>query len=247
MWHRKIKPILLAALLGFAGSSSAGVEKGIEAANSGQFEVALKEFRYLADMNYAPGIYQLAKMYQGGFGVPKDLKKAASLFQDATKLGSADAMFSLAVMYNTGKGVKIDKNKAIDLFERAANKNLAAAQFNLGVMYANGNGVIQNYHTAMDWYEKAAANNYTLAQLNLALMYYQGLGTDKNIEKSYIWNLIAEYNGNSNASKSRDLDEQQMSPSQIELATEIANDIYRRIQNGTYAPEIRPKKRTYTF
>ncbi|KAF7764502.1 hypothetical protein PCIT_b0520 [Pseudoalteromonas citrea] len=247
MWHQKIKPIILASLLGFAGSSSAGLEEGIEAANSGQFEVALKEFRYLTDMNYAPGIYQLAKMYQGGFGVTKDLKKAASLFRDAIKLGSADAMFALAVMYDDGKGVKQDKNKAIDLFERAANKNLAAAQFNLGVIYANGDGVIQSYHTAMDWYEKAAANNYSLAQFNLALMYYQGLGTDKNIEKSYIWNLIAEYNGNSDASKSRDLDEQQMSPSQVELATDIANDIYNRIQQGTYAPEIRPKKRTYTF
>ncbi|MBE0371048.1 MULTISPECIES: tetratricopeptide repeat protein [Pseudoalteromonas] len=247
MWHAKIKSVMFVALFSWTHTSIAGLEEGIEAANSGQFDIALKEFRYLTDMNYAPGIYELAKMYQGGFGVNKDLRKAASLFNDAIELGSADAMFALAVMYDDGKGVKQDKHKAITLFTQAANKNLSAAQFNLGVMYANGDGVVQSYYTAMDWYERAASNNYTLAQFNLALLYYQGLGTDKNIERSYIWNLIAEYNGSRDASKSRDLDEQQMSPSQIEKATEIADDIYQRIQQGTYAPEIRPKQKSYTF
>ena len=247
MRSMKFKSVILFALLSCSNLSFAGLEEGIEAANAGQFDVALKEFRYLADMGYGPGIYELGKMYQGGYGVTKDLYKAASLFRDAIKLGSADAMFALAVMYSEGIGVKQDKLKSIELFTSAANKNLAAAQFNLGVMYANGDGVVQSYHTAMDWYEKAAANNYTLAQFNLALLYFQGLGVDKNIEKSYIWNLIAEYNGNSDASKSRDLDERQMSPSQIERATAIANDIYQRIQQGTYAPEIRPKKQSYTF
>ncbi|CAH9050687.1 Secretory immunoglobulin A-binding protein EsiB [Pseudoalteromonas holothuriae] len=241
MWHKKVRIALCVGMLTWALPSNASLESGIEAANAGQFEVALKEFRYLADMGYGPGIYELAKMYQGGHGVPKNLRKAAQLFQDAINTGVADAMFSLAVMHEQGQGVKQDKQKAVELYTRAAKKNLAAAQFNLGVMYTNGDGVIKDYYTAMDWYEKAAASNYTLAQFNMALMYYQGLGVTKNIEKSYIWNSIAEYNGNQAASKSRALDEKHLSPSQIERATERATAIYYKIQAREYIPEIRPR------
>ncbi|CAM4193509.1 tetratricopeptide repeat protein [Pseudoalteromonas byunsanensis] len=245
MWYSRVRLAVCIGMLAWAAPSSATLEQGIEAANSGQFEVALKEFQYLADMGYGPGIYELAKMYQGGYGVSKDIHKAAKLFQDAVNTGVADAMFSLAVMYENGEGVKQDKQKAVELYTRAAKKNLAAAQFNLGVMYTNGDGVIKDYHTAMDWYEKAAASNYTLAQFNLALMYYQGLGVSKNIEKSYIWNTVAEYNGSRQAAKSRQLDEQQLSPSQIERATEKANDIYYKIQERKYIPEIRPRKASF--
>ncbi|MBD1583042.1 tetratricopeptide repeat protein [Pseudoalteromonas sp. S16_S37] len=245
MWQNKFRVALCVGILTWALPSNAGLEEGIEAANKGEFEVALKEFRYLADMGYGPGIYELAKMYEGGFGVPKDLRKAAQLFQDAVNTGVADAMFSLAVMYEQGRGVKQDKQRAVELYTRAAQKNLAAAQFNLGVMYTNGDGVIKDYNVAMDWYEKAAASNYTLAQFNLALMYYQGLGVSKNIEKSFIWNTIAEYNGNQQAAKSRQLDEKQLSPSQIEQATEKATEIYYKIQERKYIPEVRPRKTTY--
>ena len=236
MWRNNLKKFALVGLMSVCFTATAGLEEGIEAANAGDFERALKEFQYLSDMNYAPGIYELAKLHEGGYGVIKNPRKAAELFQKAVKLGSADAMFSLAVMHEEGRGVKQDKQRAIELFTQAANKNLAAAQFNLGVMYTNGDGVLKDYAVAMDWYEKAAASNYTLAMFNLALMYYEGLGVEKNIEKSFIWNTLAEYNGNRQAMKSRELDEQQLSPSQVEKAIEKANKLYWRIQEKTYFP-----------
>lgn len=106
-------------------------------------------------------------------------------------------------------------------------------------MYANGDGVSQNYKTARKWYEKAAANNYTLAQFNLALLHFEGLGMPKNIEMSYIWNTIAEYNGNMQASHSRKLDERTMLPKEIQEAKEKADAIYTKILAGTYAGEGR--------
>ena len=232
------KPLFL-LLFCVSLNAAAGLKEGIEAANSGDFDTALKEFQYLSDMNFAPGVYELAKLYEGGFGVLKNQREAANLFSKAVKLGSADAMFSLAVMHEEGRGVKQDKQRAIDLYTQAAKKNLAAAQFNLGVMYTNGDGVLKDYAVAMDWYEKAAASNYTLAMFNLALMYYEGLGVEKNIEKSFIWNTLAEYNGNKQATKSRKLDEKQLSPSQVERALEKANKIYWRIQEKTYFPGAR--------
>ncbi len=239
MWQPKIRSLIFASLAALSSSAFAGLEEGIDAANMGDFETALKEFNYLADMGYGPGIYQLGKMYEGGFGVPKDYRKAAELYQKAIDKNTVDAMFSLAVLYQYGRGVKLDKQMAVTLFSKAAEKGLPAAQFNLGVMYTNGEGVLRDYYTAVDWYQKAAAQNFTLAQFNLALMYFEGLGVQKSIEKSFIWNTIAEYNGNKSASQSRKLDEQKMSPAEIDAAKAKADAIYEKIQAGTYAGDGR--------
>lgn len=234
-----LKTLLLAGVLLASPFANATLEEGIVAANEGRFDVALKEFQYLADKGYAPGIYELGKLYEGGYGVTRNYQKAAELYQQGVKKNSADSMFALAVLYDEGKGVKLDKQMALTLFEKAAKKNLPAAQFNLGVMYSNGEGVTADYKLAKTWYEKAAANNYSLAQFNLALMYFEGLGMPKNLEKSYIWNTIAEYNGNMEASHSRKLDERSMLPKEIEEAKEKADAIYEKIQAGTYAGEGR--------
>lgn len=225
--------------LSISSIAHAGLEEGIRAANEGQFEDALKEFRYLADKGYAPGIYELGQLYEGGHGVTRDYYKAAELYQQGVKKQHVDSMFALAVLYQEGKGVKLDKQMSVTLFKQAAEKNMPAAQFNLGVMYANGNGVAQDYKEAMRWYEKAAGNNYTLAQFNMALMYFEGHGVEKNIEKSYIWNTVAEYNGNLDASHSRKLDERKLMPSQITEAKEKADALYERILAGLYAGEGR--------
>jgi len=234
-----LKTLLLTGALIASPFANATLEEGIIAANEGRFEFALKEFEYLADKGFAPGIYELAKLYEEGHGVTRDYYKAADLYKKGVKKNHADSMFALAVLYDEGKGVKLDKQMALSLFEKAAQKNMPAAQFNLGVMYSNGDGVSHDYKLAKTWYEKAAGNNYSLAQFNLALMYFEGLGMPKSLEKSYIWNTIAEYNGNMQASHSRKLDERSMLPKEIEEAKEKADAIYTKILAGTYAGEGR--------
>ena len=239
MWRPKFKVLLMVGALSTCGIANAGLQEGIYAANEGKFEDALKEFNYLADKGYAPGIYELGKLYEGGHGVTRDYHKAAELYQQGVNKQHVDSMFALAVLYQEGKGVKLDKQMSIKLFKLAAAKNMPAAQFNLGVMYANGDGVTQDYKEAIKWYEKAAGNNFTLAQFNMALMYFEGHGVEKSIEKSYIWNTVAEFNGNLDASHSRKLDEQKLLPAQIVEAKEKANALYEKIQAGLYAGEDR--------
>ena len=226
------RTLFLGAL--FSSAVFADLQRGIDAANVGDFETAIAEFEYLASNNYAPGIYELAKLYENGHGVARNYQQAATLFQQAVDLNYEDAMFSLAVLYQDGNGVPQDNRKAAELFTLAAKKGVAAAQFNLGVFYTNGIGVIKDYEMAIDWYTKAAAQNYTLAQFNLALMHFEGLGTQKSIIKSYIWNTIAEFNGNKAASDSRKLDERKLSPSEVKLAKEQAETIYQQIIDGKY-------------
>ena len=43
-------------------------------------------------------------MHETGRGVPRDLSKAAQLFESAATLGDAEAQFALSVMLRTGAG-----------------------------------------------------------------------------------------------------------------------------------------------
>ncbi len=219
--------------------ATADLQKGIDAANVGDFETALFEFNYLVKNNYPPAMYQLGQLYENGTGVARDYKKAAELYTKAADMDEVDAMFSLGVLYHHGDGVTKNLSKALELYTQAASKGLAAAQFNLGTMYSNGVGVTQDYINAKQWYMKAAAQNYASAQFNLALMYAEGQGVEKSDEMSFIWNSIAEFNGYKDATHSRRLDERKMSPSQVESATEKANEMYQKILDGKFYSDDR--------
>ena len=114
--------ILCSALIISPLATSASFEDAQLAANEGRFEEALQTYNYMADRGYAPAMYELGKLYEGGFGVRRDYHKAAELYQKAVKKIHADSMFALGVLYQEGKGVKLDKEKAISLFEMAAQK-----------------------------------------------------------------------------------------------------------------------------
>lgn len=236
---KRVHTLFTIPALMFSSATFADLQRGIDAANVGDFDVALKEFNYLVDNNYPPAMYQLGLLYANGHGVNRDYRKAFVLFQNAAKEGEVDAMFSLAVQYQHGDGVHKNLEESVKWFTKAADKGLAAAQFNLGTMYSNGLGVQQDFIKAKDWYLKAAAQNFARAQFNLALMYFEGMGVDKNIEMSFVWNSIAEFNGYKHASHSRKLDERKMSPSQIKHATDKANTMYQQILNGKFFSDTR--------
>ena len=102
--------------------ANASLEDAQLAANEGRFEEALQEFNYLADRGYAPAIYELAKMYEGGFGVQRDYRKAAELYQKAVKQVHADSMFALGVLYQEGKGKTRQRESNITLRNGSAKK-----------------------------------------------------------------------------------------------------------------------------
>ncbi|MEI8640632.1 hypothetical protein P4S68_04015 [Pseudoalteromonas sp. Hal099] len=80
-----LKALILTGVLLSSPFAHATLEDGIRAANEGEFATALKEFEYLADKGFAPGIYELGKLYEGGYGVTRDYFKAAELIKKALK------------------------------------------------------------------------------------------------------------------------------------------------------------------
>jgi len=243
----QLKTLLLALLLSSSFSAlSDDLELGIYQLNRGEFQQAIAEFRPLVAEGYSPAQYQMALVYQHGYGVAKDGMKALELFQLAAEQNYPDAQFELALLYTEGKLVKKDLKMAFALTEKAAKKGLASAQFNLAVMYANGQGVKQDDFKASRWYQSSADQNYALAQYNLALLYSEGKGVEKSTSMSYVWNTVASWNGYPDAEQSRLMDERDLSTKKIENSIEKANTIYNKIrEQQLIKAKMAEKKRFY--
>ena len=98
--------LTLAVLLGSAGvSKSADFQKGLAAAQSGDFATALREWKPLAKQGNADAQYTLGVMYFYGEGVPQDYKETEKWYRLAAAQGYATAQHYLGVMYKNGFGV----------------------------------------------------------------------------------------------------------------------------------------------
>ena len=151
-----IIPVLLFSLLLGVPSYSADFNKGLTAAQSGDFATALKEWKPLAEEGNAVAQNNLGLMYHNGWGVPQDYKEAVYWYRLAVEQGYAIAQYNLGLMYEKGKGVPQDDKEAARLYQLAAEQGDVDAQYNLGVMYERGNGVPQDYKEAVYWYRLAA-------------------------------------------------------------------------------------------
>jgi TPR repeat protein len=85
---RAILAVAFALLLGSAGVSwSADYQKGLEAAQKGDYATALREWKPLAEQGYAAAQYNLGVMYRQGQGVPQDDKTAVKWLKLSAKQG----------------------------------------------------------------------------------------------------------------------------------------------------------------
>jgi TPR repeat protein len=137
-----------------------------------------------ADQGNANAQFNLGKRYENGEGVPKDLSKAAELYQKAADQGYAPAQQGLGYLYKFGQGVPQDLGKARELFQKAADQEYAAAQNSLGYLYQYGEGVPTDPGKARELYQKAADQGHADAQYRLGLLYEYGEGVPKDSGKA---------------------------------------------------------------
>ena len=89
--------LLLTTVISSPAFSFAGdLELGIFQLNRGEFKAAIEEFSPLVDEGYAPAQYQMALIYQNGYGVRKDPQKAFDLFSLAASQNYPEALFDLS-------------------------------------------------------------------------------------------------------------------------------------------------------
>ncbi|MBL4740603.1 MAG: sel1 repeat family protein [Sneathiella sp.] len=133
-------------------TANAGFDEGLVAAQNGDYETALKEWKPLADQGNVSAQHNLALMYYNGRGVLQNYKQAVKWYRLAADQRNAYAQYNLGLLYSEGLGVLQDYKLAVKWYRLAAYQGYSQALSNLGNMYENGQVVLQDYKKAHMFY-----------------------------------------------------------------------------------------------
>ena len=233
--HRMLRILTLAIallVLPAVNATAQDFDKGLAAAQRGDFATALREWTPLAEQGDADAQLNLGLMYKKGAGVTQNYKTALKWYRLAAEQGILEAQTNLGFMYNNGQGVTKDHTVAVKWFRLAAVQGDAVAQFNLGINYFQGRGVSQDRSIAVKWFKLAAEQGDADAQFNLGLMFGEGLGVAQDSIRALMWFTISASSGNETAAKGRDMVVKQATPAQIAKAQDLARECAARNYKG---------------
>ena len=152
--------------LAFTPLAAQDFQKGLAAAQAGDFATALQEWTPLAEAGDALVQFNLGVMYGKGRGVLQDHAESFRWYRLAAEQGDASAQYNLGNMYTDGRGVPQDYAEAFRWYRLAAEQGHPNAQTNLGFMYDSGKGDLQDSVVAHMWYNIGAANGNELGGTN---------------------------------------------------------------------------------
>ncbi len=160
---------LLAALMLTASpvlAQQTSVRAGVEAWQAGNYDVAIRQWRPLADQGDADAQYNLAQAYKLGRGVPLNMNLAEQWYERAARQGHAQAGANLGlILFQNGR-----RREAIPYIERAAAAGDPRAQYVLGTALFNGDVVGRDWPRAYALMSRAAADGLPPAIQQLAQM-----------------------------------------------------------------------------
>jgi TPR repeat protein len=130
---------------------------------------------WLAKANNGDKKYQfyIAKTYQFGHGVEKDLYKSFEWYTKSSEQGYPLAKNNLSLLYLEGQVTEVDHNKKFELLCDAAIGGLSLATMNIAHFYYDIN---VNDNRFFEWLLKSAMQGNSRAQYDLAVAYLKGAG-----------------------------------------------------------------------
>jgi TPR repeat protein len=158
---RIIKSFALGLLLLSANGSTAYAhyrEAGSDAWANGDYAIALREWRPLAEQGNAIAQHNLGLIYKIGQGVTQDYKEAIKWFRLSAAQGFAPAQQNLGVMYYYGRGVLQDYVYAHMWFNIAASNGDADALKNRDLTAENMTAA--DISKAQDFARECVRKNY---------------------------------------------------------------------------------------
>lgn len=114
----------------------------------------------------------LGDMYATGTRVPRDLGRAAEMYQQACDRGAADTCNVLGEIYEKGTDLEGGPQRAEQMFRQACNGGSAPGCLNLGLVLAGHD----DKKSAASLFERACTAGWTPACHHLAAAYEQGAG-----------------------------------------------------------------------
>lgn len=159
----------------------------------------IEQYRLSAEKGSAEAQYQLARRYEDGDGLNKDIDEALKLYRKAAEQGHCGAQLRLGHIYYWAEDVKQDYNESNKWYRQAAEQGDMCAQLCLGLSYDKGLGVPQNDMEAAKWFRKSAEQGYTEAQFCLGFCYEYGCGVVQNDKEAIKWYRKAAAKGHDEA------------------------------------------------
>jgi TPR repeat protein len=126
------------------GDAAAQYELGTARIAAGDNAGAALWLEQAVAQGHPAAAYELGVLFEGGLGVPRDYRRAASLYELAARAGRPDAMNNLGALFARGMGVEQDFESAVFWYREAAALGLPSAMANLGSAYYRGRGVAKN-------------------------------------------------------------------------------------------------------
>ena len=138
-----------------AGDPVALHDSALELLASGEKAKAVQMLKEAASRGLVMAEYRLAKLYERGEGVPRDMAVSRSWTEKAAIGGNRLAMHDLAVFYAEGDAGPQSYAAAVEWFRAASDLGLVDSQYNLAVLYEQGLGLSQDKSEAAYWFEVA--------------------------------------------------------------------------------------------
>lgn len=224
--------IALLIVLAPISAGAADFDAAVRAAERGDFEVAVREFRALAANGDPRGDNGLGVLYLRGQGLEQDIERAVGLFRSAAEKGLRSAQRNLGELYAEGVGVPRDEAAAVHWFGLAARRGDAGAQLSLGVMYAQGRGVTLDYARAMELFRMSAMQGNAEAQANIGHLYRAGFGVERDYVLAYAWYGVSAASDFAMGPELRESVAEYLTSSQLEQGRSIARRIWKEIGPG---------------
>jgi len=139
---------MLAAFGLMIASLSASAEPAHVAADK---EAVFVRLHQLGEQNNSEAAFELAHLYGGNGGAPKDENAATEWLRKAAEAGVPLAQFELGMSLQ-----KKDPKESFDWVLKAAKSGLNMAEVTIATAYANGQGIERDPSQAYAWYSIAA-------------------------------------------------------------------------------------------
>lgn len=151
------------------------MESAIAAYDKKEYATAKSIWEGLSATN-SDAMVNLGTMYVKGFGVPKSISIAFTLFERAAAYGHETASFYMGGMYENGIGVTENKAEAIRYYTTAAEANMPTAQLKLALLLRE-----EDPFNSMKWMIRAAHAGEAQAHSLLTYVSNMSQATDINV------------------------------------------------------------------
>ncbi|NBS54801.1 sel1 repeat family protein [bacterium] len=141
-------------------------------------------------------LVSLARFYEDGIGVQKDLPAAFALYRKSADQGNVGAMGSVGRCYENGIGVAKDENEAVRWYRKAAQRGNPGGAMGLGICYELGKGAEKNLPQAFIAYRQSAEGGNSWAQNKVGWWLASGIGVTKDQALAVEWYRRSADQGN---------------------------------------------------